>query len=77
MLCSLNEVKYHNTAFIGLLATDVEFDERVTALENGISANGKITTASLFIYVRDNVMCGYTPLTIRETETLTSNGLYI
>ena len=23
------------------------------------------------------VMCGYTPLTIRETETLTSNGLYI
>ena len=22
------------------------------------------------------VMCGYTPLTIRETETLTSNGLY-
>ena len=24
-----------------------------------------------------NVMCGYTPLTIRETETLTSNGLYI
>ena len=24
-----------------------------------------------------SVMCGYTPLTIRETETLTSNGLYI
>ena len=24
-----------------------------------------------------NVMCGYTPLTIRETETLTNNGLYI
>ena len=24
-----------------------------------------------------DVMCGYTPLTIRETETLTSNGLYI
>ena len=23
------------------------------------------------------VMCGYTPLTIRETETLMSNGLYI
>ena len=23
------------------------------------------------------VMCGYTPLTIRETETLVSNGLYI
>ena len=24
-----------------------------------------------------DVMCGYTPLTIRETETLMSNGLYI
>ena len=23
------------------------------------------------------VMCGYTPLTIRETETLMSNDLYI
>ena len=27
--------------------------------------------------VQVSVMCGYTPLTIRETETLTSNGLYI
>ena len=31
----------------------------------------------LLLPTSDPVMCGYTSLTIRETETLTSNDLYI